>query len=65
MIFCLQGDLEEKYFFDFGHSEGPFETKIPKLLVGLKFGCDDKAWGKGNSGKIQYMVTLVSCEYAH
>ena len=35
-------------------------TKIPKMLGGLKFGT-----GKGNSGKNQDMVTLVSCEYAH
>ena len=43
----------------------PLKTKIPNILVGLKFGSDDKAREKGNSGKILDMVTLVSCEYAH
>ena len=41
------------------------KTKIPEILVGLNFGSDDNARGKGNSGKIQDTVTLVSREYAH
>ena len=58
--------LYKNILYDFKHSKrDPLKTKISKMLVGLEFGFDDNMRGKGDSGKIQDAVTLVSCEYAH